>query len=155
MKFSEKNIENWRSPENDFCLVFWFLVFGYWVDQNFFFFFFSQWKDQRLSYEVAFISALWMVSSESWKRLYPNWYAHDCNCQKLIIWSYHLIELCHQREITLPKKKRSQWLEISFFSCCTWKKHTRMCTVFKPMTSHCKYIGWLCLIYHTLQCRRG
>ena len=26
MKFSWKNIENWRSPENDFCLVFWFSV---------------------------------------------------------------------------------------------------------------------------------
>ena len=37
MKFSWKNIENWRSPENDFCLVFWFLVFGYWVDQKNFF----------------------------------------------------------------------------------------------------------------------
>ena len=33
-KFSQKNIENWRSPENDFCLVFWFLVFGYWVVQK-------------------------------------------------------------------------------------------------------------------------
>ena len=29
------------------------------------FFVFSQLKDQRLSYEVAFIFALWMVSSES------------------------------------------------------------------------------------------
>ena len=35
--FSQKNIENWRSPENDFCLVFSFLVFGYWVVQIFFF----------------------------------------------------------------------------------------------------------------------
>ena len=45
IKFSQKNIENWRSPENDFCLVFWFLVFGYWVVQkkkkN------SQWKTPR------------------------------------------------------------------------------------------------------------
>ena len=29
-------------------------------------------NDQMLSFEVAFVSALWMVSSESWKRLYPN-----------------------------------------------------------------------------------
>ena len=43
-KFSQKNIENWRSPENDFCLVFSFLVFGYWVVQIFFF---SQWKTPR------------------------------------------------------------------------------------------------------------
>ena len=34
MKFSKNNIENWRSPENDFCLVFWFMVFGYWVVQK-------------------------------------------------------------------------------------------------------------------------
>jgi hypothetical protein len=25
-----------------------------------------------LSYEVSFISAIWMVSSESWKRLHSN-----------------------------------------------------------------------------------
>jgi hypothetical protein len=42
-KFSRKNIENWRSPENDFCLVFSFLVFGYWV----IFFVFSQWKTPK------------------------------------------------------------------------------------------------------------
>jgi hypothetical protein len=41
-KFSGKNIENWRSPENDFCLVFWFLVFGYWVVQKKICFVFSQ-----------------------------------------------------------------------------------------------------------------
>jgi hypothetical protein len=29
-------------------------------------------KNQGGSYEVAFIPALWMVSSESLKRLYPN-----------------------------------------------------------------------------------
>jgi hypothetical protein len=29
-------------------------------------------KTQGGSYEVAFIPALWMVSSESLKRLYPN-----------------------------------------------------------------------------------
>ena len=33
---------------------------------------FFKWKSPWLSYEVAFISALRMVSSESWKRLYPN-----------------------------------------------------------------------------------
>ena len=32
-----KNIENWLSPENDFCLVFNFLVFGYWVVKKSFF----------------------------------------------------------------------------------------------------------------------
>ncbi len=41
-KFSRKNIESWRSPENDFCLVFSFLVFGYWVVQKICFFVFSQ-----------------------------------------------------------------------------------------------------------------
>ena len=47
MKFSWKNIENWRSPENDFCLVFWFLVFGYWVDQKKICFCFSVCKKPR------------------------------------------------------------------------------------------------------------
>ena len=37
-----------------------------------------QCKDQMLSYEVSFISALWMVFSESCKRFYANLYAHDC-----------------------------------------------------------------------------
>ena len=61
LKFSQKNIENWRSHENDFCLVFSSLVFGYWVV----IFFFLNEKHQGGLYEVAFISALWMVSSES------------------------------------------------------------------------------------------
>ena len=65
MKFSEKNIENWRSPENDFCLVFWFLIFGYWVVQKNFVLFFLNEKHQGVSYEIAFIFSLWMVSSES------------------------------------------------------------------------------------------
>ena len=48
MKFSLKNIENWQSPENDFCLVFWFLVFGYWVVQkNFFLVFLYEKKPRR------------------------------------------------------------------------------------------------------------
>ena len=72
MKFSWKNIENWQSPKNDFCLVFWFLVFGYWVVQKIFFLVFLYEKNLGGSYEVAFIPALWMVSSESLKRMYPN-----------------------------------------------------------------------------------
>ena len=34
---------------------------------------FSRWKSAWLSYEVSFISALWMVSLESWTRLHPNY----------------------------------------------------------------------------------
>ena len=69
MKFSLKNIENWRSWKMRFLPFFWVghYEFFFWD-----FFFSSQWKDQRLSYEVSFISELWMVSSESWKRLHPN-----------------------------------------------------------------------------------
>ena len=63
-----KNIESWRCWKMKFC----FFVCGYWVFQKEIIFVFSQWKSQWLSYEVAFISALWMVSSESWKRLYLN-----------------------------------------------------------------------------------
>ena len=42
-----------------------------------FFCFISVEKPAR-SYEVSFISALWMVFPESWKRSCPNFYAHDC-----------------------------------------------------------------------------
>ena len=47
-------------------------VFGYWVVQKNFFLVFLYEKNLGGSYEVAFIPALWMVSSESLKRLYPN-----------------------------------------------------------------------------------
>jgi hypothetical protein len=47
------------------CLVFGFLVFGYWVVQKMFIFVFLNEKHQGGSYEVMFISVLWMVSSES------------------------------------------------------------------------------------------
>ena len=36
-------------------------------------------KNPALSYEVSFFSVLWMVFPESWKRICPNFYAHDCN----------------------------------------------------------------------------
>ena len=39
-------------------------IFGFWVVQKIFFFFLNE-KHQGGSYEVAFTSALWMVSSES------------------------------------------------------------------------------------------
>ena len=35
-------------------------------------------ENQLGFHEVSFISALWMASSESWKRLHWNFYAHDC-----------------------------------------------------------------------------
>ena len=35
-------------------------------------------KNPAILYEVSFISALWMVFPESWKRSCPNFYAHDC-----------------------------------------------------------------------------
>jgi len=35
------------------------------------------------SCKVSFISALWMVFPESWKRSYPNFYAHDCSSEIL------------------------------------------------------------------------
>ena len=61
--FCEKNWEL-AELENAFFV---FLFFGHWVFQ-----FFSQWKSAWLSYEVSFISALWIVSSEYWKSLIPN-----------------------------------------------------------------------------------
>ena len=60
--------------END-AFVFCFWLWGF---SKKFCFVFSQWKSPWLLYEVAFISALFMVSLESWKRLHSNSFAHDC-----------------------------------------------------------------------------
>ena len=67
MKFLQKHSENWRSLEMTYCFV-----FCYWGFSKNFFFVFSQWKSPWISYKVDFISALWMVSSESWKSLCHN-----------------------------------------------------------------------------------
>jgi hypothetical protein len=45
-----------------FCL---FFIFGYWVFQKKNFFGLLSKQRLKVSYEVAFFSALWMVSSES------------------------------------------------------------------------------------------
>ena len=50
-------------------------IFGFWFFKKNFS---SQWKSAWLSYEVSFISVLGIVSSKSWKRLHPNYYAHHC-----------------------------------------------------------------------------
>ena len=63
LKFSQKNCLSWKKT---FCFGFWLLCFS-----KKHCFVFSQWKSPWLSYEVAFISALWRVSSESWKKLCP------------------------------------------------------------------------------------
>ena len=55
MKFQTKNIENWQSWKMTFCLVFRFWLLGFSI-------FFLSMQRQRLSYELAFLSALWMVS---------------------------------------------------------------------------------------------
>ena len=47
------------------------------------FFCFISVKSPALSYEVSFSSALWMVSSESWKRLHSNSFAHNCRLDLL------------------------------------------------------------------------
>ena len=44
----------------------------------FFFYFFPNEKQLGGSYEESFIPALWMVFSESRKRLHSIYYAHDC-----------------------------------------------------------------------------
>ena len=60
--FHEKILRIGGALKMTFCFVFCFLVIGL----SKICFVFSQWKHQRLSsYEVAFISALWIVSSES------------------------------------------------------------------------------------------
>ena len=47
--------------------------FGFWVYQKVLFSIFFQLNSAWL-YEVSFISAPWMVCSESWKRLHSNMY---------------------------------------------------------------------------------
>ena len=68
--FCKKNIEKWWS---------WISHFFESAILNFFFQNFSQWKSAWLSYEVSFISALGMDSSESWKRLHSSENKHDCS----------------------------------------------------------------------------
>ena len=55
-------IVNWIlvELENDIFFGFWLLIIGVFK------------KLPWLSYKISFISALWMVSSESWKRLHLN-----------------------------------------------------------------------------------
>ena len=90
-----------EKKQNNVFFCFWLLDFSI---------FFSQWKSPWLSYEVAFISALWMVSSESWKRLYlselictrlyfvlewktqhDGWFQliHICQIARIESWSFH------------------------------------------------------------------
>ena len=72
MRFSWKNIETWLS---------WKMRF--FESAILIFFASSQWKHAAHSYEVSFISVIWIFFSESWKRLHPNWYAHDCSVLRL------------------------------------------------------------------------
>ena len=53
----------------DLRVYWWIFDFLHW---KIFVFASSQWQQAARSYEISFISAIWMVSSESWKRLYPN-----------------------------------------------------------------------------------
>ena len=64
-----------------FCIKYDLTVYWWVFDSlhwNIFIFASSQWKQAARSYEVSFISAIWMVSFKSWIRLRPNQYAHDC-----------------------------------------------------------------------------
>ena len=75
MKFSWKNIENWRSWKMRF---FWGGHFEFSKSAILNFFASSLWKIQPFYMRYHFFSALWMVFPESWKRSCPNFYAHDC-----------------------------------------------------------------------------
>ena len=80
MKFSWKNIENWRSWKMRF---FWGGHFEFFKSAILNFFCFISVKDPALLYEVTFFSALWMVFHKSWKRSCSNFYAHDCSYEIL------------------------------------------------------------------------
>ena len=54
LKFSGKNIENWRSWKMTFFFCYLFQDIGFFKRK------FSQWKSPWLSYEVTFISAVWI-----------------------------------------------------------------------------------------------
>ena len=55
--------------------------FDFFQNKNIFYFFPNE-KQLGGSYKVSFISALWMVSSESRKRLHSIYFAHDCRFLK-------------------------------------------------------------------------
>ena len=90
-KFWWKNIENWGSPENDFCWVFSFLVFGYWVVQKIVFFVFSQWKFLRLVLGcVGLIDAKGIdVAQPKW-----SWGCPTLKRPKAFIWLWGITYFC-------------------------------------------------------------
>ena len=74
--------------------VFWVGHFDFFF-LNSDFFASSPWKSTWLSYKVSFTSALWMVSSESWKILHTNSFAHDCTWSSSLSKKSHLQYIWH------------------------------------------------------------
>ena len=72
------------------------------------FFCFISVKNPGLSYEVSFFSALWMVFPESWKRICPNFYAHDCILD--------IFNLLHDGTLCLTKLASHCFIIVSFLS---------------------------------------
>ena len=102
-KFSRKNIENWRSPENDFCLVFSFLVFGYWVVQKKICFVFSQWKTPR-----RFIwGSVYFCTMDGFFRILKK------AVSELICILLYLVHLVNVRSLRAPPYCRSLWFSSS------------------------------------------
>ena len=80
-KFSNVRTPDFRFfsfPDSGPLVVFWVGHFEFFESAILIFFCFISVKKAARSYEVSFISALWMVFPESWKRSCPNFYAHDC-----------------------------------------------------------------------------
>ena len=83
MKFSRKNIESWRSWKMSFFFAGHFDFFFQKINKKIF-----PMKTTLGSNEVSFFSALWIVSSESWKTTFMYYFAHDCR-----IWWQHCLIL--------------------------------------------------------------
>ena len=108
-------MDNWIlvNFKNYLFFVFCFLLF------QIFFFVSAQWKSAWLSYEVSFISALGMVSSESWKRLYSNYYAQYCKLKYQLITIGTMQRLCIGCCIWISIHYRFHDYEMIFELCIT------------------------------------
>ena len=97
---------------------------------HFVFFYFISVEKAAHSYEVSFISSLWMVFPESWKRSCLNFYAHDCKPLLIINHRFRSSE-----KFLLIKTALQYKLQLVFFNFFTllyfgkWKQKTNLLTI--------------------------
>ena len=98
-----------------------FLSRPFWI-----FFCFISVKNPALLYEVSFFSALWMVSSEFWKRLHSNSFAHDCKhifCFHESVFEWHKKLISHRSQFWQLGRKPASYFQNGYFFKILWWFH--------------------------------